>query len=48
MRFAFIGPGTMGRGMAFNLAAVQKSQQPEEKTQTVDDILASIFAKPVK
>lgn len=29
-----------------NLAAVQKSQQPEEKKETVDDILASIFAKP--
>jgi hypothetical protein len=31
-----------------NLAAVQKSQQPEEKTETVEDILASIFAKPDK
>lgn len=31
-----------------NLAAVQKSQQPEEKKETVDDILASIFAKPEK
>ena len=28
-----------------NLAAVQKSQQPDEKKETVDDILASIFAK---
>ena len=26
-----------------NLAAVQKSQQPEEKKETVDDILASVF-----
>lgn len=31
-----------------NLAAVQKSQQPDEKKETVDDILASIFAKPEK
>ena len=31
-----------------NLAAVQQSRQPEEKTETVDDILASIFAKPDK
>ena len=31
-----------------NLAAVQKSQQPDEKKETVDDILASIFAKPDK
>ena len=31
-----------------NLAAVQKSQQPEEKKETVDDILSSIFAKPEK
>ena len=31
-----------------NLAAVQKSQQPDEKKETVDDILSSIFAKPEK
>ena len=31
-----------------NLAAVQKSQQPDEKKETVDDILGSIFAKPEK
>ena len=31
-----------------NLAAVQKSQQPDEKKETVDDILASVFAKPMK
>ena len=31
-----------------NLAAVQKSQQPDEKKETVDDILSSIFAKPDK
>ena len=31
-----------------NLAAVQKSQQPDEKKETVDEILASIFAKPEK
>ena len=31
-----------------NLAAVQQSRQPEEKTETVEDILASIFAKPDK
>ncbi len=31
-----------------NLAAVQNSQQPDEKKETVDDILASIFAKPEK
>lgn len=31
-----------------NLAAVQKSQQPDEKKETVDDILASVFSKPKK
>ena len=31
-----------------NLAAVQKSQQPDEKKETVDDILSSIFSKPEK
>lgn len=31
-----------------NLVAVQKSQQPDEKKETVDDILSSIFAKPEK
>lgn len=32
-----------------NLAAVQNSQQPgSEKKETVDDILASVFSKPMK
>lgn len=32
-----------------NLAAVQNSQQPRsEKKETVDDILASVFSKPMK
>lgn len=31
-----------------NLAAVLKSQQPDEKKETVDDILASVFSKPKK
>ena len=31
-----------------NMAAVQKSQQPDEKKETVDDILYSIFVKPEK
>ena len=32
-----------------NLAAVQSSQQPgSEKKETVDDILASVFSKPMK
>lgn len=32
-----------------NLAAVQNSQQPgSEKKETVDEILASVFSKPMK